>query len=118
MKETKGKKVVTSLDFQEEVSTGEGVNTTEGVNTSSIKVSTVSKQVSTDSINKSIPSPDKGQREGKAHMINKRKETKGKKVVTSLDFQEKVSTAEGVNTDSIKVSIVSKQVSTDSINKS
>ncbi|GKC26889.1 hypothetical protein Tco_1034183 [Tanacetum coccineum] len=69
-KETKGKKVITSLDFQEEVSTGaEGVNTTEGVNTGSIKVSTVSGQVSTDSINKSIPSPDKGQREGKAPMI-------------------------------------------------
>ncbi|GKA02172.1 hypothetical protein Tco_0674837 [Tanacetum coccineum] len=63
MKESKGKKVVTSLDFQEEVSIGYA----EGVNTSSIKVSTVSKQVSTvsgqvsiDSIKKSIPSPDKG----------------------------------------------------------
>ncbi|GJU81910.1 hypothetical protein Tco_1284275 [Tanacetum coccineum] len=49
-KETKGKKVVTSLDFQEEVST-------------------VSGKVSTDSIKKSIPSPDKGQREGKGPMI-------------------------------------------------
>ncbi|GKB93560.1 hypothetical protein Tco_0979697 [Tanacetum coccineum] len=63
-KETKGKKVVTSLDFQEEVNTA-----AEGVNTGSTKVSTVSGQVSTDSINKSIPSPDKGQREGKAPMI-------------------------------------------------
>ncbi|GKA72254.1 uncharacterized mitochondrial protein-like protein [Tanacetum coccineum] len=63
-KETKGKKVVTSLDFQEEVNT-----TAEGVNTSSANVSTVSGQVSTDSIKKSIPSPDKGQREGKAPMI-------------------------------------------------
>ncbi|GKF80297.1 hypothetical protein Tco_0238899 [Tanacetum coccineum] len=54
-KETKGKKVVTSLDFQEEVDTGaKGVNSAEGVNTGSIKVSTVSGQVSTDSINKSI----------------------------------------------------------------
>ncbi|GKF72600.1 hypothetical protein Tco_0208714, partial [Tanacetum coccineum] len=70
MKETKGKKVVTSLDFQKEVNTGaKGVNTTEGVNTGSIKVSTISGQVSTDSINKSIPSHDKGQREGKAPMI-------------------------------------------------
>ncbi|GJR45069.1 hypothetical protein Tco_1313172 [Tanacetum coccineum] len=69
-KETKGKKVVTSLNFQEEVSTGaEGVNTAAGVNTGSIKVSTVSGQVSTDSINKSIPSPNKGQREEKALMI-------------------------------------------------
>ncbi|GJU72985.1 putative ribonuclease H-like domain-containing protein [Tanacetum coccineum] len=37
----------------------------EGVNTSNIKVSTVSGQVSTNSIKKSIPFPDKGQREGK-----------------------------------------------------
>ncbi|GKF56273.1 hypothetical protein Tco_0166613, partial [Tanacetum coccineum] len=55
-KESKGKKVTTSLDFQEEVSTGYA----EGVNTSSIKVSIVSGQVSTDSTKKSIPSPDKG----------------------------------------------------------
>ncbi|GKF51528.1 hypothetical protein Tco_0147995, partial [Tanacetum coccineum] len=46
-KETKGNKVVSSLDFQEEVDTGaEEVNTTEGVNTSSIKLNTVSEQVS------------------------------------------------------------------------
>ncbi|GJY03569.1 hypothetical protein Tco_0369509 [Tanacetum coccineum] len=56
-KESKGKKVATSLDFQEEVNTG------------SIKVSTVSEQVSTGSTKRSIPSPDKGQREGKAPMI-------------------------------------------------
>ncbi|GKF88878.1 hypothetical protein Tco_0262841, partial [Tanacetum coccineum] len=45
-KETKGKKVVTILDFQEEVSTGyaKEVNIAEGVNTGSIKVSTVSGQ--------------------------------------------------------------------------
>ncbi|GJV15657.1 hypothetical protein Tco_1360980, partial [Tanacetum coccineum] len=62
--------VVTSLDFQEEVDTGaKGVNTAEGVNTGSIKVSTASEQVSTGSTKRSIPSPDKGQREGKVHMI-------------------------------------------------
>ncbi|GKF13030.1 pentatricopeptide repeat-containing protein, partial [Tanacetum coccineum] len=73
-KETKGKKVVTSLDFQEEVSTGyaEGVNTGNiKVSTVSGHVSTVSGQVSTDSIKKSIPSPNKGQREGKARLRNK-----------------------------------------------
>ncbi|GJV43476.1 hypothetical protein Tco_1428012 [Tanacetum coccineum] len=56
-KESKRKKVATCLDFQEEV------------NTVSIEVSTVSKQVSTSSTKRSIPSPDKGQREGKAPMI-------------------------------------------------
>ncbi|GKG22990.1 hypothetical protein Tco_0388293, partial [Tanacetum coccineum] len=61
---------------QEEVSTGyaEGVNTSSiKVSTvsgqGSIKVSTVSGQVSTDSIKMSIPSPNKGQREGKSPMI-------------------------------------------------
>ncbi|GJV58450.1 putative ribonuclease H-like domain-containing protein [Tanacetum coccineum] len=44
-KETKGKKVVSSLVFQEEVDTGvKEVNTAEGVNTGSIKISTVSEQ--------------------------------------------------------------------------
>ncbi|GJY50478.1 hypothetical protein Tco_0441325 [Tanacetum coccineum] len=49
------------------VNTGaEQVNTAEGVNTSSIKLSTGSEQVSTVSTKKSTPSPDKGQRAGKA----------------------------------------------------
>ncbi|GJS90337.1 hypothetical protein Tco_0772973 [Tanacetum coccineum] len=76
-KEAKGKKVVSSLDFQEEVDAGaEQVNTAEGVNTGSIKLSTVSEQVSTGSeqvstvsAKRSTPSPDKGQRAGKAPMI-------------------------------------------------
>ncbi|GJR41805.1 putative ribonuclease H-like domain-containing protein [Tanacetum coccineum] len=70
-KETKGKKVVSSLVFQEEVDAGaKEVNTAEGVNTGSIKLSTVSEQVSTVGTKMSIPSPDKGQREGKAPMIS------------------------------------------------
>ncbi|GJT05781.1 hypothetical protein Tco_0840243 [Tanacetum coccineum] len=81
-KETKGKKVVTSLDFQE------GVNTAEGVNTGSIKVSTVSEQVSTDSIKKSIPSPDKGQREGKAHMIIEEAPKKTKEQIRQEEAKE------------------------------
>ncbi|GJS90352.1 hypothetical protein Tco_0772988 [Tanacetum coccineum] len=49
-KETKGKKVVSSLVFQEEVDTGaEEIHTAEGVNTGSIKLSTVSEQVNTGS---------------------------------------------------------------------
>ncbi|GKF66665.1 hypothetical protein Tco_0193182, partial [Tanacetum coccineum] len=90
-KETKGKKIVSSLNFQEEVSTGaEGVNTAKGVNTGSIKVSTVSRQVITDSINKSIPSPDKGQREGKAP-----KKTK------EQILQEEASLAEAIRLDTL-----------------
>ncbi|GJV36631.1 hypothetical protein Tco_1409108 [Tanacetum coccineum] len=81
-KETKGKKVVSSLDFQEEVNAGaEGVNTgsiklstvSEQVSTGSEQVSTSSEQVSTVSAKRSTPSPDKGQRAGKAPKFYKRK---------------------------------------------
>ncbi|GKD51936.1 hypothetical protein Tco_1280912, partial [Tanacetum coccineum] len=89
-KETKEKKVVTSLNFQEEVSTG-----AEGVNTGSIKVSTVSEQVSIDSINKSIPSLDKGQREGNAPMIIEEAPKKTKEQI----LQEEASLAEAIRLD-------------------
>ncbi|GJV89725.1 hypothetical protein Tco_1533663 [Tanacetum coccineum] len=97
-KETKGKKVVTSLDFQEEVNTAKGVNTAEGVNTGSIKVSTVSGQVSTDSINKSITSPDKGQREGKAPMIIEEAPKKTKEQI----LQEEASLAKAIRLDTLE----------------
>ncbi|GJZ25666.1 hypothetical protein Tco_0569919 [Tanacetum coccineum] len=77
-KESKGKKVATSLDFQEEVNTG------------SIKVSTVSEQVSTGSTKRSIPSPDKGQREGKSPMIIEEAPKKSKEQI----LQEEASLVE------------------------
>ncbi|GKC47718.1 hypothetical protein Tco_1065440, partial [Tanacetum coccineum] len=106
-KETKGKKVVTSLDFQEKVSTGyaEGINTVEGVNTGSIKVSTVSRQVSTDSIKKSIPSSDKGQREGKAPMIIEEAPKKAKEQI----LQEEASLAEAIRLDTLEKEEEAKQ---------
>ncbi|GKB91401.1 hypothetical protein Tco_0963673 [Tanacetum coccineum] len=106
-KETKGKKVVTSLDFQEEVSTGYA----EGVNTGSIKVSTVSGQVSTDSIKKSIPSPDKGQREGKAPMIIEEAPKKTKEQI----LQEEASLAEAIRLDTLEKEEEAKQVHLDSL---
>ncbi|GKC81552.1 hypothetical protein Tco_1137269, partial [Tanacetum coccineum] len=70
-KETKDRKVVSSLDFQEEFDTGaekvstadEEVNTASEVNTGSIKVNTGIEQDST-------VGEDKGQREGKAPMLS------------------------------------------------
>ncbi|GKC44300.1 hypothetical protein Tco_1062022, partial [Tanacetum coccineum] len=62
-------KTLSRVAFKSLILGVDGVNTAEGFNTGSIKVSTISGQVSTDSIKKSIPSPDKGQREGKAPMI-------------------------------------------------
>ncbi|GKD24042.1 hypothetical protein Tco_1225745, partial [Tanacetum coccineum] len=87
-KETKGKKVVSSLDFQEgtddgveqvNTSSAEQVNTASGVNTGSIKLntsdaqlSTGDEQVSTVSAEKSTSDQDKGQREGKAPMLSEK----------------------------------------------
>ncbi|GJY29831.1 hypothetical protein Tco_0405598 [Tanacetum coccineum] len=111
-KETKGKKVVTSLDFQEEVDTGaKGVNTAEGVNTGSIKVSTVSEQVSTGSTKRSIPSPDKGQREGKAPMIIEEAPKKSKEQI----LQEEASLAEAIRLDTLQKEEEAKQVHLDSL---
>ncbi|GJW10598.1 hypothetical protein Tco_1576425 [Tanacetum coccineum] len=118
-KETKGKKVVSSLDFQEEVDTGaEEVNTTEGVNTGSIKLSTVSEQVSTGSeqvsivgAKKSTPSPDKGQREGKAPMISEETPKKSKEQI----LQEEASLAEAIRLDSLQKEEEAKQIHLDSL---
>ncbi|GJZ60829.1 hypothetical protein Tco_0616645, partial [Tanacetum coccineum] len=113
-KETKGKKVVISLDFQEEVSTGyaKGVNTSSiKVSTVSGKVSTVSRQVSTDSIKKSIPSPDKGQREEKAPMIIEEAPKKTKEQI----LQEKASLAEAIRLDNLEKEEEAKQVHSDSL---
>ncbi|GKF82567.1 hypothetical protein Tco_0244223, partial [Tanacetum coccineum] len=72
----------------------EEVNTAEGVNTGSIKLSTVSEQVSTGNeqvstvgAKKSTPSPDKGQRAGKAPMITE--ETPKKIAEEELNEQQK-----------------------------
>ncbi|GKF01286.1 hypothetical protein Tco_0028209, partial [Tanacetum coccineum] len=128
-KEVKGKKVVSSLDFQEEVDAGvEQVNTAKGVNTGSIKLRLVTppttkvnasgeeqvEDISPNTLASLKPrSIDKGRR------YKRRKEAKEKKVVSRLDFQEEVdagaeqvNTAKGVNTGSIKLSTVSEQLST------
>ncbi|GKA71062.1 hypothetical protein Tco_0777201 [Tanacetum coccineum] len=84
-KETKGKKVVSSLDFQEEVddtagevnTAGEEVNTVSEIYTGSIKLNTGIEQAST-------VGEDKGQREGKAPMLRTWKLTQLRK----LSFEE------------------------------
>ncbi|GJU42335.1 hypothetical protein Tco_1195292 [Tanacetum coccineum] len=111
-KETKGKKVVSSLVFQEEVDAGaKEVNTAEEVNTGSIKLSTVSEQVSTGSAKRSIPSPDKGQRAGKAPMIIEETPKKSKEQI----LQEEASLAEAIRLDTLQKEEVAKQVHLDSL---
>ncbi|GJR76111.1 hypothetical protein Tco_0088476 [Tanacetum coccineum] len=126
-KETKGKKVVSSLDFQEEVDAGaeqvntasaEQVSTAEGVNTGSIKLSTVSEQVSTGNeqvstvgTKESTSSQDKGQREGKAPMISEETPKKSKEQI----LQEEASLAEAIRLDTLQKEEVAKQVHLDSL---
>ncbi|GJS73266.1 hypothetical protein Tco_0706570 [Tanacetum coccineum] len=76
---------------------------------SSFFVSTVSGQVSTDSIKKSIPSPDKGQREGKAPMIIEEAPKKTKEQI----LQEEASLAEAIRLDNLEKEEVAKQHYTD-----
>ncbi|GJV85082.1 hypothetical protein Tco_1524980 [Tanacetum coccineum] len=81
------------------------------VSTVSGKVSTVSGQVSTDSIKKSIPSPDKGQREGKAPMIIEEAPKKTKEQI----LQEEASLAEAIRLDTLEKEEEAKQVHLDSL---
>ncbi|GJU38720.1 hypothetical protein Tco_1191677 [Tanacetum coccineum] len=106
-KEAKGKKVVSSLEFQEEVNTGaEKVNIAKGVSTGSTKLSTGSEQVSTVGDKKSTSSNDKGQREGKAPMISEETPKKSKEQV----LQEEASLAEAIRLDTLQKEEVAKQV--------
>ncbi|GKG62885.1 hypothetical protein Tco_0636616, partial [Tanacetum coccineum] len=79
--ETKSKKVVSSLDFQEEVDAGtEQVNTAEEVNTAS-EVNTGSIKVNTGIELVSAVGKDKGQREGKAPMLSEETPKKSKEQI-------------------------------------
>ncbi|GJY06655.1 putative ribonuclease H-like domain-containing protein [Tanacetum coccineum] len=92
-KETKGKKVVSSLDFQEEVDdVAEQVNTAGEVNTAA---STVGE--------------DKGQREGKAPMLSEETPKKSKEQI----LQEEASLAEAIRLDSLQKEKEAKQIHLD-----
>ncbi|GKB11875.1 hypothetical protein Tco_0845798 [Tanacetum coccineum] len=118
-KEAKGKKVVSSLDFQEEVDIGaEHVSIAEGVNTGSIKLSTGSEQLSTGNeqvstvgAKKSTSSQDKGQREGKAPMISEETPKKSKEQI----LQEEASLAEAIRLDSLQKEEEAKKIHLDSL---
>ncbi|GJU77247.1 hypothetical protein Tco_1274317 [Tanacetum coccineum] len=119
-KEAKGKKVVSSLDFQEEADAGaeqvntasaEQVNTASGVNTGSIKHSTGDEQLSTGDEQVSTVGQDKGQREGKAPMISEETPKKSKEQI----LQEEASLAEAIRLDSLQKEEEAKQIHLDSL---
>ncbi|GJV96264.1 hypothetical protein Tco_1547841 [Tanacetum coccineum] len=117
-KETKGKKVVSSLDFQEEVddvaeqvntagevnTADEEVNTVSDINTGSIKLNTVIEQDST-------AGEDKGQREGKAPMLSEETPKKSKEQI----LQEEASLKEAIRLDSLQKEEEAKQIHLDAL---
>ncbi|GJU25489.1 putative ribonuclease H-like domain-containing protein [Tanacetum coccineum] len=77
----------------------------------SIKISTISEQVSTGNAKRSIPSPDKGQRVGKAPMISEETPKKSKEQI----LQEEASLTEAIRLDTLQKEDVAKQVHLDSL---
>ncbi|GJU74329.1 hypothetical protein Tco_1265734 [Tanacetum coccineum] len=113
-KEAKGKKVVSSLDFQEEVDAGaEQVNTAsaEQVNTASAEQVSTAEGVNTGSIKLSTVGDHKGQREGKAPMISEETPKKSKEQI----LQEEASLAEAIRLDSLLKEEEAKQIHLDSL---
>ncbi|GKA99613.1 hypothetical protein Tco_0827607 [Tanacetum coccineum] len=121
-KESKGKEVNTGLDFDAEVSTGfEDINSGyedistgfEELNTSSLGVSTGSGPVSTVSTKVLIPSPNKGQREGKAPMIIE--ETQAPKRTKEQIQQEEASLVEAIRLQTLEEEETAKQIHLDAL---
>ncbi|GKD71886.1 hypothetical protein Tco_1325976, partial [Tanacetum coccineum] len=103
-KETKGKKVVSSLDFQEDNTGAEKINTASKVNTGSIELNTVIEQDSTAGENK-------GQREGKAPMLSEETPKKTKEQI----LQEEASLAEAIRLDSLQREEEAEQIHLDAL---
>ncbi|GJT50217.1 putative ribonuclease H-like domain-containing protein [Tanacetum coccineum] len=116
-KETKGKKVVSSLDFQEDNTGAEKINTAGEINAASIEVNTASK-VNTGSIElntvieqDSTAGENKGQREGKAPMLSEETPKKTKEQI----LQEEASLAEAIRLDSLQREEEAEQIHLDAL---
>ncbi|GJY21473.1 hypothetical protein Tco_0394039 [Tanacetum coccineum] len=116
-KESTGKKVVSSLDFQEDNTGAEKINTAGEVNAASIEVNTASK-VNTGSIElntvieqDSTAGENKGQREGKAPMLSEETPKKTKEQI----LQEEASLAEAIRLDSLQKEEEAKQIHLDAL---
>ncbi|GKA12327.1 ribonuclease H-like domain-containing protein [Tanacetum coccineum] len=112
-----GKKVVSSLDFQEDNTDAEKINTAGEVNAASIEVNTASK-VNTGSIElntvieqDSTAGENKGQREGKAPMLSEETPKKTKEQI----LQEEASLAEAIRLDSLQRKEEAEQIHLDAL---
>ncbi|GJX87862.1 ribonuclease H-like domain-containing protein [Tanacetum coccineum] len=104
----------------EEVNTGSIKVSTgiEEINAGSLDVNTGSDPVTTDSIRVSVPSPDRGRREGKAPMTEE-EETQASKKIKEQILQEEAGLAEAIRLDALEKALekeeVAKQVHLDSL---
>ncbi|GJX11011.1 retrovirus-related pol polyprotein from transposon TNT 1-94 [Tanacetum coccineum] len=116
----------TGLDFEEVKSAFEKVNTggikvssgIEEINAGSLDVNTGIDPVTTDSIRVSVPSPDRGRREGKAPMTEE-EETQASRKTKEQILQEEAGLAEAIRLDALEKALekeeVAKQVHLDSL---
>ncbi|GKA13163.1 hypothetical protein Tco_0692809 [Tanacetum coccineum] len=116
----------TGLDFEEVKSAFEEVNTggikvssgIEEINAGSLDVNTGIDLVTTDSIRVSVPSLDKGRREGKAPMTEE-EETQASRKTKEQILQEEAGLAEAIRLDALEKALekeeVAKQVHLDSL---
>ncbi|GJY10441.1 hypothetical protein Tco_0378626 [Tanacetum coccineum] len=116
----------TGLDFEEVKSASEKVNAggikvssgIEEINAGSLDVNTGIDPVTTDSIRVSVPSPDRGRREGKAPMTEE-EETQASRKTKEQILQEEAGLAEAIRLDALEKALekeeVAKQVHLDSL---
>ncbi|GJS07601.1 hypothetical protein Tco_0364397 [Tanacetum coccineum] len=116
----------TGLDFEEVKSAFEKVSTggikvsfgIEEINTGSLDVNTGIDPVTTDSIRVSVPSLDRGKREGKAPMTEEEETQASRKTIEQI-LQEEAGLAEAIRLDALEKALekeeVAKQVHLDSL---
>ncbi|GJX51060.1 hypothetical protein Tco_0277905 [Tanacetum coccineum] len=107
----------TGLDFEEVKSAFEKVNTggikvssgIEEINAGSLDVNTGIDPVTTDSIRVSVPSPDRGRREGKAPMTEE-EETQASRKTKEQILQEEAGLAEAIRLDALEKALEKEEV--------
>ncbi|GJV80107.1 hypothetical protein Tco_1515977 [Tanacetum coccineum] len=105
------------LDFEEVKSAFEEVNTggikvsdgIEEINAGSLDVNTGIDPVTTDSIRVSVPSPDRGRREGKAPMTEE-EETQASRKTKEQILQEEAGLAEAIRLDALEKALEKERI--------
>ncbi|GKD68410.1 hypothetical protein Tco_1322500, partial [Tanacetum coccineum] len=81
----------------------------EEINAGSLNVNTGSDPVTTDSIRASVPSPDRGRREGNAPMTEEEENQASKKIKEQI-FQEEAGLTEAIRLDALEKALEKEEV--------